>query len=335
MLLQWRIQSGSGGFCIDPKGRFDARSAEWGRNVKSCWTSRPLFTLSSCSRSNNIGVLGLESSSVCHTHTNLPFLSSQEKGSKVLHNIKPKTLHTVQVRYIHQKDQQQKHIHGNVFIPTNDPEKGELVYTGNLAPNIKVLKIFSLSTSFITLCFQPMILAVDESTALKLAMIGGLSIFMVLNPLLIHLLAKRYTLYMYYNKSTKTFTATRFTFLLGHKDISFKALDITLHSSASMFTHIHVQGKPLFLDPSQFTDKAAYVHLMGYDKPLDLSSLKDTDSRMKTFNLEEKYKAIKIPEKDSSVEVQDKQKDVHVRRENDKSLEDEPHSEEKAERSRL
>lgn len=29
------------------------------------------------------------------------------------------------------------------------------------------------------------------------------------------------------------------------------------------------KGKPLFMDPNQFTDTSHYAKMMGYDKPMD------------------------------------------------------------------
>ena len=117
---------------------------------------------------------------------------------------------------------------------------------------------------------------------------------------------------MYYNEQTKTFTATTMTLFLGRKDIVFKREDVTENSSASMFTFLKVLGKPLFLDPSQFTDMRAYIQLMGYNKPIDLSSLSNTDSEMKKYNLHEKYKGIEIPELDQDFNEQDVPKNEQI-----------------------
>lgn len=37
-----------------------------------------------------------------------------------------------------------------------------------------------------------------------------------------------------------------------------------------MFASFYVRGKPLFVDPENFTDIELYKKMMGYDKPVDL-----------------------------------------------------------------
>lgn len=36
-----------------------------------------------------------------------------------------------------------------------------------------------------------------------------------------------------------------------------------------MFTSIIAKGKPLFIDPSQFSETRHYAKIMGFDKPMD------------------------------------------------------------------
>ncbi|XP_050396520.2 transmembrane protein 70 homolog, mitochondrial [Patella vulgata] len=155
-------------------------------------------------------------------------------------------------------------------LPFEDQEKGQLIYSGPLAKLVKRVKLFSLSTSFIGLGLQPLILLNDSTTlATKIAVGGFVNFFIFLTPLLIHFVAKKYVTTVYYNETTGQFTATTHTFFLRKREHKFTVEDVKVPDVPGIFTTIKVRGFALFMDPSMFFSKQAYIHLMGYDKPLD------------------------------------------------------------------
>jgi len=114
-------------------------------------------------------------------------------------------------------------------------DQGHLVYVGQQADLFKGLKIFSLSTSGIGLLLQPYLLleAQDLSLAWAIPLFSIVNTFIFVNPILIHYLAKRYALEIYFNPDTKVFTLYRLSFFARKKAMS--------------------------------------KHMMGFDKPLDLT----------------------------------------------------------------
>ena len=52
-------------------------------------------------------------------------------------------------------------------------------------------------------------------------------------------------------------------------NMKFTAEDVKIPEVAGPFTSLIVKGTALFMDPKFFLDKNAYIHLMGFDKPLD------------------------------------------------------------------
>ncbi|XP_071085054.1 transmembrane protein 70 homolog, mitochondrial-like [Haliotis cracherodii] len=156
-------------------------------------------------------------------------------------------------------------------MPLKHPVKGELVYGGPLWKMVKGIKAFSVSTSMIGLGLQPYILMnAGEAAMFSKVMIGGtISFFIFITPLLIHFVTKKYVTYCYLNRDTGSFTAATYSFFLRRKEIEFTAEDVVVPDIPGMFTTVLVKGKPLFLDARMFYSKDAYIHFMGYDKPID------------------------------------------------------------------
>ena len=155
-------------------------------------------------------------------------------------------------------------------IFSNSEER--LVYVGNLEPQVKRVKIFSLTTSTLGLICQPVILnkTLDSSTS-KIAMVfvGWTCLAVICSPLLLNLVTKRYITRLTFNQHTGVFTASTLNFLNRHKQLTFNRDDVHVPAIPGMFTSFIVKGQPLLLDPSLVTDKQAYMHMMGYDKPID------------------------------------------------------------------
>lgn len=159
---------------------------------------------------------------------------------------------------------------GNIQI-TNNNTKGELVYKGAISGMIKSVKIFSLSTSFLGLCFQPMFWFNEQAIPLvfKVAFGGIINFCIFLNPFIIHYIAKKYVLDLYWNQETGVFVASTWSFLVRRKEIQFMAEDVKVPDIPGMFTFMEAKGVPLFIEPQAFLNNDAYVHLMGFNKPLD------------------------------------------------------------------
>ena len=65
------------------------------------------------------------------------------------------------------------------------------------------------------------------------------------------------------------YTATTFNILVQKRDKTFRASEVTVPDVPGIFTSFLVGGKPLFVDPTMFVDRDAFIHLMHYDEPLD------------------------------------------------------------------
>ncbi|KAF4521352.1 hypothetical protein B566_EDAN006941 [Ephemera danica] len=147
------------------------------------------------------------------------------------------------------------------------------VYYGNLTPQIRSVKIFSLVTSATGLAAQPLLLqkaAELNSLGLGIAIGSFVGFFTFITPFLLHWMTKKYVTHLRYNPETEKYTATTITFLLGNKKTTFTASDVTVPEVPGMFTTFLVQNKTaLFVDPRLFNHPEHYARLMGYDKPLD------------------------------------------------------------------
>jgi len=152
-------------------------------------------------------------------------------------------------------------------------DQEHLVYVGQQASMFKGLKLFSLSTSGIGLLLQPYLVmeAQDLSLAWAIPLFSIVNTFIFVNPILIHYLAKRYALEIYFNPETKVFTLYRLSFFARKKAISFKAEDVEVPDIPTPFAMFNVKGLPMFAHEGHFSDIEVYKHMMGFDKPLDLT----------------------------------------------------------------
>ena len=155
----------------------------------------------------------------------------------------------------------------------SDENLGYLVYQGRQSQMFKLLKRVSLSTSAITLCLQPYLIMSSQDmplvTAIPVFTLMGLFVFG--NPILIHMIAKKYVLRMYFDDKTKVFTAKRLTFWAQEQSLSFTADDVEVPDVPSPFSMFKAKGNPLFAFEGDFTSMEVYKHMMGFDKPLDLT----------------------------------------------------------------
>ena len=166
-------------------------------------------------------------------------------------------------------------------LSQEDPEKGELIYVGGITQLVKFVKFFSLSTSVAILGAQPMLIQSYDKLPgpLVFALGGVMGIFAFFTPVGLHYITKRYICHMYYRESNKTFTAVTCSFFLMPKEIKFTADDVKLPDMPRPFTTMFVKGKPMFADPNCFSNKDAFVHMMGYDKPIDWGVATPTEDK--------------------------------------------------------
>lgn len=92
----------------------------------------------------------------------------------------------------------------------------ELIYHGPLSKRIKVIKLFSISTSLGNLMIQPYLFPrIIESGSIVGAVSAGLcfGFFIVMTPILLHMLMKKYVINIHYDKNKNTYTASVYTLL--------------------------------------------------------------------------------------------------------------------------
>ncbi|XP_030571209.1 transmembrane protein 70 homolog, mitochondrial [Drosophila novamexicana] len=194
------------------------------------------------------------------------------------------TLHSPQLQ---QKQQQHRWL-ATQTAAGKDSEAGNLkrIYYGTLAPRMKIVKLFSLTTSLAGLAAQPILLEQGmkiggTGMAVFLCTIGGF--FTFVTPLLLHFITKKYVTELHYNPVTEEYTATTISLILLKVKTTFRPSDVTVPEVPGMFTSFLVKNRPLFVDPALFDDPEHYVRIMGYDKPIDfkLNLKSETEQKQK------------------------------------------------------
>lgn len=100
---------------------------------------------------------------------------------------------------------------------------------------------------------------------------GTVSLFFLSTPFMLHWITKRYVLELYFDDETKIFSAKTYNIINQVKEIKFKAEDVTVPDLPGMLSSFLVNGKPLFVDAGMIQDPDVYSHMMGYDKPFDIT----------------------------------------------------------------
>lgn len=157
--------------------------------------------------------------------------------------------------------------------------QSKFLILGTLTPQIRAIKVFSLTTSAVGVCSQPILYEqaakMGSSTPVVVAICGFIGFFTFITPLLIHFVTKKYVTELHYDAATKEYIATIITFFMTKKKIRFTPDDVEVPEVPGMFTSFLVKDKatmkqmPLFVDPRVFDDPSHYVKIMGYDKPID------------------------------------------------------------------
>jgi len=153
----------------------------------------------------------------------------------------------------------------------NNVESEKEIYNGILSTQIKLVKTFSLTTSFIGMAVQPVLWTYSTANAAVVVGAGAfLGFFTFVTPLLIHSFAKKYVTKLYYNQVEDKYTAVVYNFFLKPKRVEFKIKDVVVPEIPGPFCTFKANSVPLFVEGSQFTDIRHYGKIMGYDKPVDL-----------------------------------------------------------------
>ena len=114
-------------------------------------------------------------------------------------------------------------INRNYAIKLKDEEsKLDCIYYGPLTPQIKGVKVFSLSSSVAGLLAQPIIIreaATIGSTSLLVAICSMVGFFTFITPILLHVITKKYVTEIHYDPATSTYKATTINFFLARKQV--------------------------------------------------------------------------------------------------------------------
>lgn len=148
-----------------------------------------------------------------------------------------------------------------------------------MTPQIRAVKVFSLTTSIVGVAAQPILYEqankMATSTPVLLAICGFVGFFTFVTPILIHFITKKYVTELHYDDKSKEYIATTINFFLLKKQIKFTPEEVTVPDVTGAFTSFHVKDRTskkavaLFVEPRLFDDPSHYVKIMGYDKPID------------------------------------------------------------------
>uniref|UniRef100_A0A914WMZ0 Transmembrane protein 70 n=1 Tax=Plectus sambesii TaxID=2011161 RepID=A0A914WMZ0_9BILA len=165
---------------------------------------------------------------------------------------------------------------------------GKLIYTAPKAnaDSMRMVKLLSFSTTIFSAVLLPLANyklyqeAMEQaSTLAALIFSNAVAVLVLLSPLLLHHLVKRFALQIYYNSATDTFTTVHYNFFLqrrAHRFHSNEIIDPEKEAKKSLFalSTVVVRGKHILFSPSPilFTDMEAFekltrVLLSGDDKP--------------------------------------------------------------------
>lgn len=126
-------------------------------------------------------------------------------------------LHTAQLH--RQQKQQNQHRWLTTRVADKDSEAKDLkrIYYGTLAPRMRMVKLFSLTTSLAGLAAQPVLMEQGikiggTGMAIFLCSVGGF--FTFVTPLLLHFVTKKYVTELHYNQATDEYIATTISLIL-------------------------------------------------------------------------------------------------------------------------
>jgi transmembrane protein 70 len=129
------------------------------------------------------------------------------------------------VRWINQEEEEEE--------PEGDTPY--VVYEGMLTSQIKGIKLFSITTSLISLALQPAIL--ESTISQNVPLLGTIGIFTMVGfftfvtPLLIHLMTKKYVAQIRYDPQTQNYTSVTFKFFLQKQEVLLNLHNLQNHKS--------------------------------------------------------------------------------------------------------
>jgi transmembrane protein 70 len=93
------------------------------------------------------------------------------------------------------------------------------VYYGNLTPQIRAVKVFSLLSSVAGLASQPILVheMPNLGTPAVVALFGFVGFFTFVTPFLLHMITKKYVTHIYFNSDTEMYSAVCLNFFLREK----------------------------------------------------------------------------------------------------------------------
>lgn len=102
---------------------------------------------------------------------------------------------------------------------TDSSRRNIQVYYGNLTPQIRAVKIFSLLSSVAGLASQPILVhqMPNLGTPVVVALFGFVGFFTFVTPLLLHMITKKYVTHIYFNSDTEMYSAVCLNFFLREK----------------------------------------------------------------------------------------------------------------------
>ncbi|KAJ8931026.1 hypothetical protein NQ314_016119 [Rhamnusium bicolor] len=150
------------------------------------------------------------------------------------------------------------------------------IYYGVLTPQIRAVKMFSLSSSIVGIIAQPFLykeIAATGNVPIIIAAYSFIGFFTIVTPVLLHLITKKYITHLEYKPDTDSYVAKTVNFFCMTKELQI-VLNLNLRmfmfpEVPGMFTTFCAKGKALFLDPRLFDNPEHYAKIMGYDKPID------------------------------------------------------------------
>ena len=106
---------------------------------------------------------------------------------------------------------------------SDPPPNPKRIYYGSLTPQIRAVKVFSLSTSIAGLFAQPILIEqtskMGGSTGVLIAVCGFVGFFTFVTPMLLHLITKKYVTEIEYDPITEEYMAIVISFLLTKKQV--------------------------------------------------------------------------------------------------------------------
>ncbi|XP_031835161.1 transmembrane protein 70 homolog, mitochondrial [Nomia melanderi] len=178
------------------------------------------------------------------------------------------------------------------YTEGNNYGDNQLIYTGKLNWKLYYVKAFSLSTSFVSIGFAPIVYMhsmESDNPIVTLTVSVIMFIYLTATPLLLHhILGRKYAFHIYFNSQKKRYIAETYSLFLKKLQTEFTEDDVHVPDITGPFTTCVVKGKPLFFNEAEFTEQVHYHNIMGHYKPLDLFCTDDKDKMKDVRNNDKK-----------------------------------------------